>query len=115
MLIDSGSGLAGWRQLEPACASCGGWSAAVTFTDLVDRLGGAVGVTTDCEPAGSGVQAGSPSGGAETGAGGAPLDPAAEPSITVVAAEVALLQARLDELQRQLVRLSGDGSSGAGP
>jgi hypothetical protein len=117
VLVDSGSGLAGWRQLEPSCAGCGGWSAAVTFTGLAERLGGAVSVTTDCEPDVSGVQGAGVTGGAEGSEGtvhGASLLPAAEPSLTVVAAEIALLQARLDELQRQLARLSGDDQSGAG-
>ena len=123
-LVDSGSGLAGWRQLEPTCAGCGGWSAALTFRAFAERLGGRVRVAGDGDPALPMTQAAGVAGDPQPGfpepavpeprAGTAALTAAGEPSLAVVAAEVALLQARLDELQRQLVRLSGDDPSGAG-
>jgi hypothetical protein len=113
VLVDSGSGLAGWRQLEPTCAGCGGWSETLTFSALAERLGGAVRVLSDCEPAPSAVEAVAASAGPEPGVGESELSGRGKPSITVVAAEVALLQARLDELQRQLAHLSGNDPSGA--
>ncbi len=76
-------------------------------------------MVSDCEPAPAGIPAGVSPGVPEPGAAeplaGGPGGPAraAEPSLAVVAAEVALLQARLDELQRDLARLSGDDPSGA--
>jgi hypothetical protein len=119
ILVDSGSGLSGWRQLEPTCAGCGGWSAALTFRTFAERLGGTVSVDSDCEPASSrnetnpGLDA--PAAGAnEPGTRGPDaLTAAAEPSLAVVAAEVTLLQARLDELQRQMAHLSGEDPPGA--
>lgn len=113
MLVDSGSGLAGWRQLEPTCTGCGGWSAALTFSVLAARLGGTVRVISDCEPVPSEVEAVAAPAGPDPGVGQDELSGAGQPSLTVVAAEVALLQARLDELQRQLAHLSGDDPSGA--
>lgn len=119
VLVDSGSGLAGWRQLEPTCAGCGGWSAGLTFRALAERLGGTISVVSDCEPAPAGRPADAslcvPEPGAVEPRAGGPGGPprAGEPSLAVVAAEVALLQARLDELQRDLARLSGDDPSGA--
>jgi hypothetical protein len=119
VLVDSGTGLSGWRQLEPTCAGCGGWSAALTFRAFAERLGGAVSVTSDCEPAPSRTETGHDRGAAGPGAavpgaqGPDGLTAAAEPSLAVVAAEAALLQARLDELQRQLARLSDEDPPGA--
>jgi hypothetical protein len=112
MLVDSGTGLSGWRQLEPACAGCAGWSAALTFHAFAERLGGAISVASDCEPCASqGLTERAPAA-ADRGTNDvAALTAASEPSLTVVAAEVALLQARLDELQRQLAHLSGDDPS----
>lgn len=105
-LIDSGSGLTGWRRLEPTCADCAGWSAALTFRDFAERFEGVVRVCSDFDPAGGAVPKAQPDSGLP-GEGG-------EPSLAVVAAEAALLQARLDELQRQLARLLGDDESPAG-
>jgi hypothetical protein len=107
-LIDSGSGLAGWRRLDPTCADCGGWSAALTFDAFADRLGDTVEVCSDLEPTPTATEAGGGPITVAPGAGEPGLDTTdAEPSLAVVAAEAALLQARLDELQRQLARLSG--------
>jgi hypothetical protein len=113
MLVDSGTGLSGWRQLEPTCAGCAGWSAALTFHAFAERLGGAISVASDCEPdASQGLTERAPAA-ADRGSGDATaLTEAGEPSLTVVAAEVALLQARLDELQRQLAHLSGEDPPG---
>jgi hypothetical protein len=115
MLVDSGTGLSGWRQLEPACAGCAGWSAALTFHAFAERLGGAISVASDCEPGASqGLTETAPAAADRGTEDVAALTGASEPSLTVVAAEVALLQARLDELQRQLAHLSGDDPPGGG-
>ncbi len=115
VLVDSGTGLSGWRQLEPSCPGCAGWSAALTFPAFAERLGGVVTVASDAEPEVSQGLAGGAPAGVLGGAGPAgALTAPAEPSLTVVAAEVALLQARLDELQRQLAQLSGDDPPGGG-
>jgi hypothetical protein len=115
MLVDSGTGLSGWRQLEPACAGCAGWSAALTFHAFAERLGGAISVASDCGPGASqGLTETAPAAADRGTEDVAALTGASEPSLTVVAAEVALLQARLDELQRQLAHLSGDDPPGGG-
>jgi hypothetical protein len=115
MLVDSGTGRSGWRQLEPTCAGCAGWSAALTFHAFAEHLGGGVSVASDCDlDASQGRRERAPAA-ADGGSGDAmALTAAGEPSLAVVAAEVALLQARLDELQRQLAHLSGDEPPGAG-
>jgi hypothetical protein len=119
ILVDSGSGMTGWRQLEPTCAGCGGWSAALTFHTFAERLGGTVSVASDCEPAPAGTESDSGVYGAEGGwpelctRGPDAPKAAAEPSLAVVTAEVTLLQARLDDLQRQLAHLSGEDPPGA--
>ncbi len=115
MLVDSGTGLSGWRQLEPTCAGCAGWSAGLTFHGFAERLGGAISVASDCEPDPSQVLAARSPAAADRNTSDA-MAPGAigEPSLAVVAAEAALLQARLDELQRQLAQLSGDDPPGGG-
>jgi hypothetical protein len=117
-LVDSGSGLAGWRQLEPTCARCGGWSAALTFRSFAERLGERVSVASDCEPAPARTEIDPSLDAPEAGANelgtrrAGALAGGAEPSLAVVAAEVTLLQARLDELQRHVAHLSGEDPPG---
>jgi hypothetical protein len=114
MLVDSGTGLSGWRQLEPTCAGCAGWSAALTFPSFAGRLGGAVSVVSDGEPeATQGLIGTAPVEAERDGGAATALTAGGQPSLAVVAAEVALLQARLDELQLQLGHLSGDDPPGA--
>jgi hypothetical protein len=89
-LTDSGAGMVGWRRLEPSCGSCRPWS-VITLVDFAALLGGAVAVVADDDwPE-------RPS-------------PNEDLSLAVVAGEIALLQARIDELQAQVVRLSGPQS-----
>jgi hypothetical protein len=103
MLVHSGAGLAGWRQLEPACAGCTGWAAALTFPAFAARIGGPVTVVSDSDPAPMPVrlqdrrEVPQP---VTVGSGDGP-------SLAVVSAEISLLQARLDELQLQVERISG--------
>jgi hypothetical protein len=90
-LTDTGSGLVGWRRFEPSCTRCGAWGASIALTQFSSLLGEKiVTVSDDVRP--------------EAGPTGSKM------SLAVVAAEVALLQARIDELQAQLARLSGDQS-----
>jgi hypothetical protein len=113
-LIDSGSGVAGWRRLEPTCADCGGWSAALKFDAFAECLGESVSVCSDLEPTPSDEEAGGGPIAVAPGTSEPRLETTdAKTSLAVVAGEAALLQARLDELQRQLARLS-DGEPPAG-
>lgn len=102
-LVHSGSGLAGWRQLEPACAGCTGWASALGFAAFAERLAGSVTVVSD-----SGAPSSPGIGHVPETSGPGALTAADSPPLAVVAAEVSLLQARLDELQVQLARISGD-------
>ncbi|MFD9794526.1 hypothetical protein ACFWXK_26675 [Streptomyces sp. NPDC059070] len=84
-LADAGWGRPGWRVVEPVCAVCAGQRATVSFADFAGRAG--AGLKLCAGPA------------EETGA--------AAPGRTVpeLAAEAALLQARLDWFQSELARL----------
>jgi hypothetical protein len=102
VLVDDGTGLIGWRRLKPACEGCAGWARAVTFADFAARVGPGVAVQAEAErgsvvpPPGEGDGEGAP-------AGGGP----GAPAFAVMVAEVALLQARLDDVQAHLARMSG--------
>jgi hypothetical protein len=99
-LIDSGAGVPGWRRLKPACVICAGWAPAVTFAEFAGHVG------EDVTVIGDGVGRAPWS---LTQVGGSHDDP--ELPFSVVAAEVALLQARVDDLQAQLARMSGGEST----
>jgi hypothetical protein len=100
-LADAGSGLIGWRHLTPVCGPCAGGRPALALRDFSTRLNGPVRVAT------------MPS---STGLPGTPLAPgprevpaarelppgAGESPIAVLTAEIALLHARLDDLQSRL-------------
>jgi hypothetical protein len=88
VLVDSGTGVVGWRQLAPSCHHCAGWSPTITFSGFAAKVGERVSVILEDSE-----------------------ESAAPPGLTVLAGEVALLQARLDELQLQLARLSGEDGS----
>ncbi|WP_406345124.1 hypothetical protein [Streptomyces sp. NBC_00648] len=88
-LADAGRGRPGWRVVEPVCAVCAGSRATVAFDDFARR--GGAGLKVLAAPA---VDAGAP-----------------EPGRTFpeLVAEAALLQARLDWFQSELVRLGDNG------
>jgi hypothetical protein len=90
-LADAGSGLIGWRHLAPVCGTCLRGRSALTLRDFATRLDGQVRVTTllSSAPLTSGIPA-------------APSAPAGESPIAVLTAEIALLHARLDDLQSRL-------------
>lgn len=95
MLVDSGAGISGWLQLQPCCLRCVGTREAITPARFGALLGDPGLVQAD---------------GAEAAvADHAPLPPVPDESATslsLLAAEVALLQARVDSLQAQLARLT---------
>ena len=99
VLTDGGSGLVGWRHLTPLCDRCAVGRRALSITQFAALLDGPVRVDT---PSGSGI----------SGAHGAPAIPDisdmsnspanAESPYAVLSAEIALLHARLDDLQSRL-------------
>jgi hypothetical protein len=78
-LSDAGSGLVGWRHLTPVCDRCAGGRRALTLSTFAALLDGKVRVE----------------------APEAPAQPEQSP-YAVLSAEIALLHARLDDLQSRL-------------
>ena len=109
MLADAGRGVRGWRYLQPACAGCAAARPRLTFAEFGELLGGAVPVTSDPGAAdwpwqaGGVPVAGPPGAGAPDGA-----------AITTLGAEIALVHARLDQLQAQVSRLTGGTDADGG-
>ena len=107
-LADAGSGLIGWRHLAPVCASCTAGRPVLGLWQFTSRLDSPVRVAglLSANPMSLGPQADRP-----PADGLAPGDPLAgsaadaeESPIAVLAAEIALLHARLDDLQSRLDR-----------
>jgi len=91
-LADTGSGLIGWRHLAPVCDMCTRGRPVLTLADFTARLDSAVRVATmRPDPVLAGPVLADP---VPAGAGESP--------IAVLAAEIALLHARLDDLQSRL-------------
>jgi hypothetical protein len=133
-LADAGSGLIGWRHLAPVCASCAPGRPVITLTEFTNRLDGPVRIApllSGAPLAGAALQGaplqaaplegapleGAPLAGASAasaitgpyatapGAAGQPApDLGTESPIAVLTAEIALLHARLDDLQSRLER-----------
>jgi hypothetical protein len=111
-LADGGSGLIGWRHLAPVCPTCAAGRPALTLTEFTARLDGNVRVAPLLSAGPlipdmlSGTMTGSMTGtGTGTTAGAADAMPAMEESpIAILTAEIALLHARLDDLQSRLER-----------
>jgi hypothetical protein len=95
-LADAGSGLIGWRHLIPLCDRCAVGRRVLTLAQFTALLDGPVRVTT---PGPSATDSGTAAGSAS----GAEAEPA-EPPYAVLAAEITLLHARLDDLQSRLDR-----------
>jgi hypothetical protein len=93
-LADAASGLIGWRHLAPVCQACLNGRPALTLRDFTSRLDGRVRVP----PA---LSAGPVTSGSLSQAS-APGAPGGESPIAVLTAEIALLHARLDDLQSRL-------------
>ncbi|MGH3566863.1 MAG: hypothetical protein ACRDRH_12685 [Pseudonocardia sp.] len=88
LLAGSGTGTVGWRRLSPTCRMCTGSRPVLTAAVFSRMLGG---LPVSIDP------------GAATFV---PLSGADGELVPVLAAEVALLQARLDEVQAQLDQLT---------
>ena len=96
-LTDGGSGLVGWRHLTPVCDRCAVGRRALSMTRFAALLDGPVRVEP---PSGSVMPAASAPG--ITGMPG--MSTAGESPYAVLSAEIALLHARLDDLQSRLDR-----------
>jgi hypothetical protein len=94
-LADAGSGLIGWRHLAPVCDRCAVGRQALPLPEFAARLDGPVRVDPAAADPGS-----SPLNPASAGTAAI----AAESPLAVLAAEIALLHARLDDLQSRLGR-----------
>jgi hypothetical protein len=133
VLVETGIGTVGWRRLVAVCPDCAGTRPAVSF-GAFSRLLAGLPVHAD-EPGGhdrdltdhgaghgtghddlAGLPAGAPQPrrpgdpdpGVQAQPAGSPLmsEVPTEALVPLLTAEVALLQARLDEVQRQLARLT---------
>jgi hypothetical protein len=95
-LADAGSGLIGWRHLAPVCGACTRGRPALALKDFTARLDGPVRVEAvpPRTPPDPGPRDGPAAGEASSGA--------EQSSVAVLAAEIALLHARLDDLQSRL-------------
>jgi hypothetical protein len=105
-LAEAGSGLIGWRHLVPVCGHCAAGRPLLTMREFAARLDGPVRVEA---PEISVPAASAPEGGVvKSGVveSGVPKDgaTAGESQFAVLAAEIALLHARLDDLQSRLGR-----------
>ncbi|MGW4598276.1 hypothetical protein ACWEOA_23675 [Streptomyces sp. NPDC004457] len=98
-LADAGWGRPGWRVLAPVCTGCVRGRAPVSLAGFA-RL------------AGHGLRVIAGVGGTAPAAAG--LTAGGEPGVPELAAEAALLQARLDWFQSQLARLGERGPGGTG-
>ncbi|HEY3880129.1 MAG TPA: hypothetical protein VGM12_16170 [Trebonia sp.] len=108
-LADAGSGLIGWRHLAPVCASCVIGRPALTLSAFTDRLDGPVRVAELLS--GAPLAPGTAMMPAATVPGSAPVTVSAagaavdgESPLAVLSAEIALLHARLDDLQSRFDR-----------
>jgi len=95
-LADAGSGLIGWRHLAPVCDACTAGRPALTLREFTARLDGTVRVGTLLSSTPLALSASRQRVPREL------PDGAGEPPIAVLAAEIALLHARLDDLQSRL-------------
>ena len=100
-LVDVGSGLVGWRFLAGACAVCTADRPSITFGEFAACLDQPVPVGTDT---GIGAYAGA----MMMLSVRSPGEPTPSSSVAVLMAEVALVQARLDDLQARAARFYGD-------
>lgn len=98
-LTDTG-GVVGWRHLAPACGPCTRGRPELTLRDFTARLDGPVRIAAPLLSTVT-VTAGAP---VAPAAAAVQQDLAAESPIAVLAAEIALLHARLDDLQSRLDR-----------
>jgi hypothetical protein len=86
VFVDSGTGSLGWRRQAVACPGCAGARPALALAGFSRLLGGVPVAAEDTDTSRERV--------------------ADQELVPVLTAEIALLQARLDEVQRQLDRLA---------
>ena len=96
-LAEAGSGLIGWRRLSPVCGTCTGGRPALSLGDFTARLNGPVRVADSLSDAAAACWGPPAVPGARD-----PRAAAEESPIAVLTAEIALLHARLDDLQSRL-------------
>jgi hypothetical protein len=97
----------GWHRLLGTCAACAGHRPVIPFSEFARLLDGPP-VTADDAAQPHGPGGASDTAASSGGPAAQPLDGVdREALVPLLTAEVALLQARLDELQRQLARLTG--------
>lgn len=92
VFTEAGTGSVGWRRLLPLCPGCAGGRPRLPLQAFAGMLGVPVTVDESVRPL------------ARAGEDGTDAEP--EALVPLLTAEVALLQARLDEVQRRLNRLT---------
>jgi hypothetical protein len=103
-LADAGTGLIGWRHLAPVCGQCAAGRPVLSLPEFAALLDGPVRVELIPTASGAPAVPARPTAGSQAGRR-LPGDAAAEQSpIAVLTAEIALLHARLDDLQSRLDR-----------
>jgi hypothetical protein len=105
-VLDTGEGIPGWRAIAGSCAACAGHRALLRFDDYA-RLAGP-GVVACCDDRLAPPPPALPRAGTLSPSPGQDGPDALVPQL---AAEAALLQARLDWFQLQLGKLTGQGES----
>jgi hypothetical protein len=114
VFVETGAGSVGWRRLVAVCAACANSRPGMSLAEFARLLGGTpVAEDETSRPydpvrpfdLGGGGSSPTPDRQPEPAAS-APEDADQEAMVPLLTAEVALLQARLDEVQRQLDRLT---------
>ncbi|MGH3320150.1 MAG: hypothetical protein ACRDN9_08215 [Streptosporangiaceae bacterium] len=95
LFADTGHGNVGWHRLEAVCVLCVGRHPVLRFAEFAELAGNGLAVF------------GAPQARHDLPGRSASPDLAGAEIVPVLSAEVALLQARLDDVQRQLDRLVG--------
>ena len=122
VFVETGAGSVGWRRVVAVCPACAGPRPGLPLAGLSRLLGGVPVVQDDTarpydpvRPYDLSTESTAASAATSAGAARSAPSPGTAPALDSVAhaelvpvltAEVALLQARLDEVQRQLVRLT---------
>jgi hypothetical protein len=108
VLADAGTGLVGWRHLAPFCARCAAGRPALSLPEFAARLDGTV--LIDQPTAGAGLAPLGPDlglagfTGTDVAPGGMSEAGLTDSPIAILTAEIALLHARLDDLQSRMGR-----------
>ena len=106
MFTETAAGMVGWRRLMGACLSCAGRRPAIRLSEFARMIGGPPVTPDDTAQPYRSAESHAPAAAPGATAGSA-LDEADRAAmVPLLSAEVALLQARLDEVQEQLARLT---------